>query len=423
MSALQVLQITPYSPETWAYGGIPRVVGAFARGLARRGHGVTVCATDALSRSARLSRPGSEGGVGPWSAWPPQTTDRVTTRIFPNLSNRLAYDWQCFTPIGLRRFLRRHASTFDVAHLHACRNFPVAIAARRLRSAGIPFILGPNGTAPRIERRQAAKRVWDLVVGDTPLRYAAAVLAVSRAERRQLVELGVPDHKIHVIPNPVDLDEFTQPIDGRRFRARVGEGDTPLVLFLGKLTPRKRVDLLVDAFGRVRHPSARLVIAGNDMGALAETRAAVHTYGLADRVVFTGLLGSRERLEALAAAAVVVYPSHDEVFGLVPLEALLCGTPVIVADDSGCGEVVGEVGGGHVIPLGSADALSSAILDVLRAPGDWATRADAAGRCVRHTFGADAVTAQLDTLYQTVQDTAVTSAVPKHPTAAVGDPG
>ncbi len=422
MSALNVLHIAPYSPETWAYGGIPRVVGAFTQGLARRGHAVTVCATDALTSEARLARPeGRQGGVG---AWPPLTTGGVTTRIFPNLSNRLAYDWQCFTPVGLGGFLRRHAASFDVAHLHACRNFPVAIAARHLRRAGVPFILGPNGTASRIERRQTAKRAWDLLLGDAPLRQASAVLAVSGAERRQLLDLGVPDSEIHVIPNPVDLDEFAEPLDGRRFRETVGVGDAPLVLFLGKLTPRKRVDVLVEAFARVGHPTARLVIAGNDMGSLAEVRTAVRSHGLQDRTVFTGLLPGRVRLEALTAADLVVYPSDHEVFGLVPLEALLCETPVIVADDSGCGEVIRDVGGGKVIPLGDAVALAVAVGEMLGSPVPWRTRAVAASGRVRDVFGRDTVTAQLDALYHSVRRPAETSALGlsvMHPATDQGD--
>ena len=422
MSALHVLHIAPYSPETWAYGGIPRVVGSFTQGLARRGHTVTVCATDALSRGARLAEPGGHGGrVSPW---PPRTMGGVTTRIFPNLSNRLAYDWQCFTPVGLGRFLRRHAASFDVAHLHACRNFPVTIAARHLRRAGVPFVLGPNGTAPRIERRQTAKRAWDLLVGDTPLRHAAAVLAVSRAERRQLLDLGLRDSVIHVIPNPVDLDEFAEPVDGQRFRELVGVGDAPLVLFLGKLTPRKRVDFLVDAFARVAHRSARLVIAGNDMGSLAEVRTAVRLHGLRDRTVFTGLLSGRERLEALTAADLVVYPSDHEVFGLVPVEALLCETPVIVADDSGCGEIVDAVGGGQVIPLGDTGALAVAMDEMLGSPSLWRARAVEASDRVREAFGRDTVTAKLDALYHAVLRPVATSALKLaalHPATDQGD--
>ena len=81
---------------------------------------------------------------------------------------------------------------------------------------------------------------------------------------------------------------------------------------------------------------------------------------------------------------------------------MLCGTPVIVADDPGCGEIVGETGGGKVTPLGDVDALAAAIQSVLAAPDAWRERvAEASGR-VRSTFGADRVTAGLARLYQTV---------------------
>ena len=71
-----------------------------------------------------------------------------------------------------------------------------------------------------------------------------------------------------------------------------------------------------------------------------------------------GLLEGRDRLDALAAANVVVYPSRHEVFGLVPLEALLCGSPVIVCNDSGAGELIGTVGGGEVVPVDDVDSLA-----------------------------------------------------------------
>src|SRR5262249_41251912 len=146
------------------------------------------------------------------------------------------------------------------------------------------------------------------------------------------------------------------------------DAGAPLVVFLGQLTPRKRLDVVVRAFAALRAPGARLVIAGNDMGALRSARALVHALALGDRVVFTGLLRGRERLDLLADADVVVYPSQDEVFGLVPLEALLCGVPVVVADDCGCGEVIASVGGGEVVAVGDARALAAAIDGLLAAP-------------------------------------------------------
>jgi glycosyltransferase involved in cell wall biosynthesis len=320
-------------------------------------------------------------------------------RVFPNVSNRLAYHHQLFLPLGLSAYLQDHAGDFDVAHLHACRNSPGAIAAYHLRRAGVPYVLAPYGTAPNLERRRLTKHAYDVCLGRGILRNAARVLAVTRAEQSQLKGLGVRAEAISLIPNPVDLDEFQTAIPSGRFRQRHGLGAEPLVLFLGKLTPRKRTDVLARAFARLGRSDARLVIAGNDMGAGAALRSLVGNLGLDGRTIFTGLLRAGERREALADADVVVYPSQDEIFGLVPLEALLSGTPVIVADDCGCGEVIRGVGGGQVAPLGDVDALRAAIDRTLDAPAYWRTAAATAADRVRAAYGQDIVSARIDRLY------------------------
>jgi glycosyltransferase involved in cell wall biosynthesis len=345
-----------------------------------------VCTTDVCDDSTRV----------PSGA---RQVDGVEWRVFPNLSNRLAYHAQLFLPLGLGKYLRRHAGAFDVAHLHACRNMPGALAAHHLRRTGVPYVLAPNGTAPRIERRLVAKRVFDVAAGRRIIAGAARVLAVSDVERRQLSELGVAAGAIRVIPNPVDLDEFTSPVTPGSFRRRLALPSGPLVLFLGKLTPRKRLDVLTKGFAKLQRSDASLVIAGNDMGAGVEARALVRALGLGRRTFFTGLLRAGQRLEALADADVVVYPSQHEIFGLVPLEALLSGTPVIVADDSGCGEVVRATGGGQVVPLGDADALARAIDGVLEDSPVWRAAAAAAAVRVRAAYGDDVVCSQIEGLY------------------------
>jgi glycosyltransferase involved in cell wall biosynthesis len=387
MQPLRVLHVTPYFTDAWAYGGIPRVAHSLARGLARRGHQVTVCTTDAHDGSTRLPAAPSA-----------RTEDGVDVRTFANASNRLAYHWQFFVPLGLDAYLRRHAASFDVAHLHACRNLPGALAAYHLRRSGVPYVLAPNGTAPRIERRRLAKLAFDIVAGRRVLAGAARVLAVSDAERVELRALGVDASAIRTIPNPVDLDEFASPVVRGAFRRRLGLSPGPLVVYLGKLTPRKRLDVVARAFATLRCPDARLVIAGNDMGSAAATRSLIHALGVESRTLFTGLLRGRARLEALADADVVVYPSEHEIFGLVALESLLTGTPVVVADDSGCGEIVRHAGG-DVVPLGDADALAAAIDRVLDDPPR--ARAGAAGAAdrVRAAYGHEVVCARIETMY------------------------
>src|SRR5262245_25938113 len=390
MAPLRILHVTPYAGDAWAYGGIARLAATLTRDLARRGHAVTVCTTDACDDLNRLPAP------------PARTDGGVDVRVFRNISNRLAYHQQLFLPRGLDGFLREHATRFDIAHLHGCRNLPGAIAAYRLGRAKVPFVLAPNGTAPALERRVLAKRVYDTVIGDGVLRRAARVIAVSQAEVTQLLTLEVPAQSISVLPNPVDLTEFDAPITRGGFRNRYGLDARPLVLFLGKLTPRKRVDVLVDAFAQMNPGEATLVIAGNDMGSGAAVRAVAHSRGLDRHVRFTGLLSGRERLQALADADVVVYPSEHEIFGLVPLESLLAGTPVVVAGDSGCGEVIRGIGGGKVVEPGNAGALADAIKVVISDPVHWRGEATHAAARARNLYGNDVVCDRLVDLYHAI---------------------
>ena len=398
--ALRILHVTPYYAEAWAYGGIPRVVTALARGQARRGHQVTVCATDVRDAAARLPAPAAQARRRPW---PPRSgADGVALRVFPNLSNRLAYRLQLFLPLGLGAYLRTAGPGLDVAHLHGCHHVPGAIAARRLRRAGIPYVLAPHGTAPRLERRRRAKWVFDHTVGRGVLAGAARVLALSAAERRQLRGLGVAETALRIVPGVLDTDELDAPRDPDAFRARHGLGRAPVILFLGKLTPRKRVDDLVHAVARLSSPEVRLVVAGNDLGAEPALRALVGKLGLDGVTRFTGLLAGPARLDALAAADVVAYPSSDEAFGLVPLEALGCGTPVVVGDDSGCGEVVGALQGGRVVPTGDVEALAAALGAILAAPEAWRRAAARGGAEARARFAPDTVCATLDDIYHDV---------------------
>jgi glycosyltransferase involved in cell wall biosynthesis len=399
---LRLLHVTPYYRDAWAYGGIPRVATVLTETLSRRGHHVTVCTTDARDGVARLSP--ADGSRGRATPWPVHRTEAgVDLRVFPNVSNRLAHRWQLFWPVGLASYLRRHAGDFDVAHLHAYHNLPGALAARQLRRGGVPYVLAPNGTAPwRLGRLRLAKRLFDATLGRSTIPGAAGVLAVSDAEARQLAALGVNHHAIHVVPNPMDLSEFDNPPPRGWLRERLGVGTEPIVLYLGTLTPRKRIDVLVAAIARLPSPRPRLIIAGDDLGSGPVLRRLVHRLGLETVTSFTGLLRGRDRLRALADADVVVYASEHEVFGLVPLEALLVGTPVIVADDSGCGEIVADVGGGLLVPPGDRDALAAAIARVLESRPAWSEHVAAAAARIRRRFAPDAISDQLESIYRAV---------------------
>lgn len=353
-----VLHVVPYFHPAWSYGGIPRLVYGLARQQVRDGHRVTVVTTDALSAEGRA------GGAGHVAE-----VDGIRVARFPNLSNRLAYRHQLFLPAGAGAYLRRHAGDHDIVHLHGHRhlleNLAVAAAAR----AGVPVVMTPNGTLPVLERKPVAKRVWDVLLGDRVLDRCALFLAVSRAEVAQLRRAGISADRLRLVPNGIELEEFERPPPRGSFRAAHRLGDARVVLYLGKLTPRKGVDHLIRAFAARRTADAHLVIAGNDMtGVGPALRRLRDELGLRERVHFVGLVVGPERLEALVDADVLVYPSEHEIFGLVPFEGLLCGTPVVVGDDCGCGELVSRAGAGFLVPYGDAVTLAERIETLLADP-------------------------------------------------------
>ncbi len=177
---------------------------------------------------------------------------------------------------------------------------------------------GAAGQAP------VRHRCWDNAICSTPRRCWRCPGANGSSSARS----ASTTERIRVMPNPIDLDEFDAAAARGAFRRRFGLGDrAPLVVFLGKMTPRKRVDVAGRAPSRsCGDRGAQLVIAGNDMGAGAETRRA----GPAARPraaarTSCGLLRGPRRLERWPTPTSSCIPRQDEIFGLVPLEALLVG--------------------------------------------------------------------------------------------------
>ncbi len=389
--SLHVLHVVPYFYPAWAYGGIPRLVYGLGRGLVESGVRVSVLTTDAFDAHSR-----SFLGLG-------QTRiEGIGVTILPNLSNRLAYRHQAFLPLGIESALRRiDLAGVDLIHLHGHRNVLNYGVFRHARRRGIPCVMTPNGTLPPIERKIVAKKVFDLFFGEPVLRGIRRFIAVSRAEVAQFRAAGIPANRISLIPNGVDLAEF-DPLPRRGlFRRRYGL-DGHLILYLGKLTPRKGVDHLIEAFARIGRSDVTLVIAGNDMGIEGELRAKVKRLALGERVLFVGLLTGPERLAALADADVLAYPSTLEIFGLVPFEGLLAGAPAVVGDDCGCGELVQEARAGVLVRYGDVRALSDALHNLLDRPRVRRAMVERGRRFIRSRFAWSRVVPMTLNVYRAV---------------------
>jgi glycosyltransferase involved in cell wall biosynthesis len=182
---------------------------------------------------------------------------------------------------------------------------------------------------------------------------ATLVLTPSEAAANDVHEvLGIPRERIRVTPEAADsrfcpAEHRVLPADlAERFRLH-----GPYIFNVGGLDVRKRVDLLIEAFALVRHQlpaGTKLVIGGRahsgNPAVYPPLEPLIAGLGVGNDVVLTGWLGDEEKLALYQAATVYVTPSIYEGFGLTPLEAMACGTPVIAANRTSFPEVIGDAG-------------------------------------------------------------------------------
>jgi glycosyltransferase involved in cell wall biosynthesis len=206
---------------------------------------------------------------------------------------------------------------------------------------------------------------------------------VSEASKRDILEyFNVPPGKIDVIYNGID-ERFGEPPpeeDVNRVRERY-QLDDPFILYAGNIKPHKNLGRLIEAFHIFRHrgtefEQVKLVIIGDEISKYAALRHAVHRHKLHKHVRFFGFVPAKTLAILYRLAAVFVFPSLYEGFGLPPLEAMASGTPVITSNVSSLPEVVGDAAIliDPLQPEAIADALArvltdSALREDLRARG------------------------------------------------------
>ena len=271
---------------------------------------------------------------------------------------------------SLNQTVERLVAAADVVHVHALWEEIQHQAARAAQRLDRPYIIRPCGglhpwSLARSRWRKRAYLTWRL---RTNLDRATAIHYTTEDERRAAQPLGLQAPEI-VEPNGVRLTEFEQMPPAGTFRRGLGPlAERPIVLFLGRIHPKKGLDVLLDALAEANLPEALLVIAGPDSGGYqAVLKRQIERLDLRNRVHFTGMLDGADRVAALADADLFVLCSYTENFGVAVIEALAAGTPVIVSDQVGIHREIAAAGVGAAVPV-DADALAAELGRWMRDP-------------------------------------------------------
>jgi D-inositol-3-phosphate glycosyltransferase len=316
---------------------------------------------------------------------------------------------------GVRAFAAAQGVRYDLYHAHYWMSGWAAQRLAAKRPAPIVQMFHTLGALKDMARADG------LIREPRPRRDAEAelmqavdaVVASTPTDRDQMVRLyGADPSKIRVIPPGVDLALF-RPIDPAEARVRLGlPADHRMILFVGRFDPVKGLDTLLEAMALIVQSdphwldNACLCIVGGDRLdeprrmdlELARIEAMRDSLGLHDVVTFLGAQTQDALPLYYSAAQVVVVPSRYESFGLVALEAMACGTPVIASNVGGLADLVRDGRTGFLVPDGDPHALAAKLLPLLDDP-ELRARLGAHGVATAEAYSWATVAEKIDDLY------------------------
>ncbi len=311
--SLNILQVVPgLDPMS---GGVVAAVNGLARALFSNGVNIEILATYRGSEDQSISKELQTQGIS-------------ITRVGP-----------AYTPLGWHPNLKSNAykavQRADIVHINGIWEDVQHHAARAAQKLNKPYIISPHGMLDpwSLSQSPLRKKLYLTLRLRNNLNRATALHFTAQAEHGLTATLKLKAPAI-IEPNGLDLSEFeTLPPTGT-FRSEHPElGDRPYVLFLSRIHPKKGLDLLIPAFAQAAPPDYALVIAGPGEPDYVESiRQLAQQHGLANRALFPGMLSGQDKLAAYAEAELFALPSYQENFGIVIIEALACGTAVLISD-------------------------------------------------------------------------------------------
>jgi glycosyltransferase involved in cell wall biosynthesis len=247
------------------------------------------------------------------------------------------------TSFKLLPFLLKNESKIDIIHSHALRSFQEDIGSFVSLIKKKPFIISPHGgiNINWDYRDKIPKMVSDKTTGFFKNFLKPHYIAVTQMEIPLIKEYGANDDHIHFIPHGVNTNIF-KPVDASSLRKKYGTENSDVILYVGRIAKGKGVDKLIKILNLVlkKNKRVKLIIVGGDAGYLPIVKSLIQKYGLSKNVTLVGYISKYNLPEYYSMADLIVYPSRQEIFGLVLCEAMACGKAVIGSDIMGPSEII-----------------------------------------------------------------------------------
>jgi len=274
----------------------------------------------------------------------------------------------------LAMWLKQNVGNFDLVHIHAVFNHACTAAATVCRRQRVPYIIRPLGTLDpwSMKQKRWRKNLFWYLLGKRMLLDAAAVHYTSAGEL-EAAERSLGLNHGWVVPLGVDTARVDN-LNGSFLDLFPAPRQKEYVLVLSRLDQKKGLEVLLDAFCRLKHDARfstwRLVIAGDGPSRYVATlKKIVNAHKADNSVVFTGRLDQEAKLAALSHASLLALPSHHENFGLCAMEALAMGVPVLISSNVNLAPQVERAKAGWIVKVDTG-SIQAALAEALTVRGE-----------------------------------------------------
>ncbi|MEH2348529.1 MAG: glycosyltransferase [Nostoc sp.] len=308
-----------------------------------------------------------------------------------------AFSWQ------LTAWLWDNISQYDILHIHAIFSYASTMAMAIARLKNVPYIVIPHGLLSEWSLQQSArkKQIYMRLIEQANLNHSQGIHLTSQLEQQEVaqLELSAPSFVLpHGLSHPPQI-----PHARSLLRQHLNlPADEPVILFLSRLHPKKGLDYLIPALGKLTHHRFTFAIAGSGSQEYeAEIESALVSNGIRDRTYIAGFVAGETKNLFIQGSDLFALTSHAENFGLAVLEALAGGVPVLVTPGVALAAIVQKHQIGYVPEL-DVLAIAKDIEEYLTHPQEAKAMGARARQIIREQYTWDKVAAKMVDIYQAI---------------------
>lgn len=319
---MKILYVTASMSPEW--GGPTKVVAGLTEKLVEKGVEISIFSPFKRGEGLKVINPKG-----------------VELQLFPqNFIDRL---WTSYS-LDFARVIKQNVHKFDIIHIHEIWHYPNYVASWVAKRAGKPCVVTIHGALDPwcLNYKAFKKKIYALLIQKRILREASAIHAITNEEIKQIKNF-VNNNNIIMIPNGINPEDFEN-LPSRKeleklYPELIGK---KVLLFLGRIHPKKGLDLLAKAFviiARERDDVCLLIAGPDNDGYQVKIKQILEEERVLNKVIFTGMLEGQKKLIALGGADIFILPSYSEGFSMAILEAMISNLPVIITNQCNFPEV------------------------------------------------------------------------------------